>query len=428
MYFSPSASISEIPRLYRDLVAITGWRPWQSRIAALVQNIRDNPLIEDYVSDRYTLEWEMSKLHRRIQAGRPLTQPRTYEEYCLYSFMAMIAKSHRMLTPTGQNNLSGMLRSALDNESGLATLQHEMIIAAALLSKDFDITFSDIESGGGFDFLAKKSGIELEVECKTHSADIGRKVHRRQLYQFGGEILPLLNSALTLRSGGQFARVILPGRLDGKTQKLQVLSACLKTVFEQGISFSGPDPCRIEYRSFNLAGSPFEASDPQDVEKTALRRFITDSLGHPAHNILAKVDPGNAAVVVSIESIQPDNVTESIENQLKKLVKRQLTGSRPGLICVRFVDITEDQLLEIAQYDKDEGASSLRRMTSNLFDREDWRQVHTVSYFAPGHATYFSSQSGETTTTHTRESGSAYVFVNEDHELAADSRLRIFTA
>lgn len=55
-------------------------------------------------------------------------------------------------------------------------------VAAHLKSRGFSACFHDLESGGGFDFLAFSNTIHLEVECKFLSADIGRKLHRRRVY------------------------------------------------------------------------------------------------------------------------------------------------------------------------------------------------------------------------------------------------------
>lgn len=215
MHFDTAASLSEMTTLFRTFVAITGWQPWKERLASFRQQVKANPLLEEHFAERYSLELEMEHLHHRVQLGRKIKLPETYRSYALLSFIAIVARIHDRLSSNGQRRLAGMLRDGLKAEYGLAPLQHKMNVAAHLMSKGFDVEFSDIESGGRFDMLAEKEGVEIEVECKTHSADIGRKIHRLRLYQFGEQIFSLLQSGLDRRSGGQLARIRLPGRLGG---------------------------------------------------------------------------------------------------------------------------------------------------------------------------------------------------------------------
>jgi hypothetical protein len=279
-----------------------------------------------------------------------------------------------------------MLRSGLSDEYGLASLQHEMTVAAHLMSKGFDVTFSDIESGNGFDLLAQKEGIEIEVECKTHSADIGRKVHRRRVYQLEKHIISIMNSALDNDQNGKLVRIIVPKRLDGNNQHLQTLAACFVEALRNRMSLSGPEPCAIEYRTFPLTGSPFDTVNPRGVKLEHVRQYLEDQIGFPIGHALMLFRPKRGAVVVTVESAQPDKVMDGVVRRLKELVKNQLTGRQPSLICIRFSDLAEDGLLRIAKDDKAGRASSLQRATSMLLDRDDWEHVHTVAYTVPGHA------------------------------------------
>jgi hypothetical protein len=425
MHFEITADPSEMLALHRRFVTITGWEPWEKRLVALGQQVKENPLLKGHFAERYALELEMGKLHRNVRLGRKIKLPKTYQAYALLSFIAMIARTYDRLGAEGQRRLAGMLRSALDDEYGLAPVQHEMNVAAHLMSKGFDVTFSDIESGGGFDMLAVREGVEIEVECKTHSADIGRKIHRRRLYQLGGCMLSKLESALARRDGGQLAQIKLPKRLDGIDRHLRDISECLDSVLREGISFAGPEPCAIEYRTFSLTGGPFGTTNPSGLEMEVARQYLQEEIGHPIGDALTLFRPSYGAVVVTVESAQPDRVIDGLVRQLKRLAKRQLTGTRPGLICVRFSDITEDELLELAEGDKAGGASSLQRATSMLLNRPDWRNVHTLAYVVPGHLNASTSENEHIRTQTLQGTGPSYSFTNPHHQLASDPGLRI---
>ena len=69
-----------------------------------------------------------------------------------------------------------MLVDGLQSDKGLLPLQHEMTTITHLLLNGFNVTCHDLENNGGFDFLASRDGVEVEVECKMVSGDIGKQL------------------------------------------------------------------------------------------------------------------------------------------------------------------------------------------------------------------------------------------------------------
>ncbi len=426
MYFEPQAVPAEIVPLFRRFVTITTWKPWKARLAALEQQVTSNPLLREYFAERYSLELEIGRIHRILRRDGKIGLPATYQESGVLSFVATAARVHQRLSPQGQRRLAGMLRSGLDAEHGLTSFQHEMGIATHLMAQGFDVTFSDIQSGGGFDMLAEREGTEMEVECKTFSGDLGRKIHRRRLYQLGGHVLPPMVAALDRRPGGQFARILLTGRLQGTDQQLRNIHERLAKVLQDGRSDPAQEPCAVEYRTFSLAGSPFETMEPETLEREVVRQYIEREFGLPIGNVMMLFRPSHGAVVIAVESLQKDAVMPGLVRQLKQSVKHQFTGARPAVICVKFSDITEQELLEIGEQYRSGQPSALQIATNYLLNRDAWRHVHTLAYFAPGHLTMSRAVDDQSVTRSVQEQGQAYVFTNTHHDLAGDARLSIF--
>lgn len=426
MYFEPQAVPAEIVPLFRRFVSITTWKSWKARIAALEQQVTSNPLLREYFAERYSLELEIGRLHRILRRGGKIGLPATYRETAVLSFVATVARVHQRLSPQGQRRLTGMLRSGLDAEHGLTSVEHEMGIAAHLMGQGFDVTFSDIEASGRFDMLAERGDVEVEVECKTFSGDLGRKIHRRRLYQLGGYVYPLMVEALDRRPGGQFARILLTGRLQGTDQQLRNIHERLAKVLQDGRSDPAQEPCAIEYRMFSLVGSPFETTEPEALEREVVRQYIEREVGLPIGHVMMLFRPSHGAIVIAVESLQKDAVMPGLIRQLKQSVKRQFTGTRPAVICVKFLDITEQELLEIGEQDRSEQPTGLQIATNHLLNRDDWRHIHTLAYFTPGHLTMSRAVDGQSMTRSVQERGQAYVFTNTHHNLAGDDRLTIF--
>jgi len=108
-----------------------------------------------------------------------------------------------------------------------------MSVATHLSNAGFDIDFVDLEGKQRFDFLARKEGIELEVDCKTVSGDVGRPVHRRRAL----EIFHLIYSALAEqvdRRESRAVRIVIPSSLHGRDEYIGSLSKLvIQSVREQ---------------------------------------------------------------------------------------------------------------------------------------------------------------------------------------------------
>lgn len=426
VHFESQVVSAEMPSLVRQFVSITTWEPWAERLAYFDRRIADNPLLDEYLARRYPIELAMGQLHRRQLRSQKIKLPATHTETALLSFVAIVARVHHRLNPLGQKRLAGMLRSGLDTEAGLAPLEHEMGIAAHLMGRGFDVKFSDIETGGGFDFLAERDSAVLEVECKTVSGDLGRKIHLRRLYQLGDRVFPLMTAALERRACGQLARIVLPDRLNGTDQQLQAICERLTKVLDTGELIPRPDPCAIEYREFSLVGGPFDASNPATIEREAVRQHVERAVGLSIKHVVMLFRPPSAAVMVAVESLQNDGMMSGLVRQLKESVKRQFTGTRQEAVCVKFLDVTQRDLLAIAEEDRSGQPSALKIASNNLLDREDWKLVNTLAYLTPGVPVASRAIDGRVVTNSIQEQGRTYTFKNFHNPLARDPRYSIF--
>jgi hypothetical protein len=301
-----------------------------------------------------------------------------------------------------------------------------MGIAAHLMRRGFDVRFSDMQTGRDFDFLAERDGAVLEVECKTVSGDLGRKIHLRRLYQLSGRAYRLLDQALDRRNGGQLARILLPERLHGTDQQLHAICECLAQALDNGSPIVGPDPCTVDYRAFSLVGSPFETTSPKEIRREDVRQYVQRAVGLAIENAALVFRPRSGVVILAVESRQKDAVIDGLVRQLKDSVKRQFSGTRPGIVCVKFLDLTQRDLLEIVEQDGSEQPSALRIASSYLLNREDWKPIHTLAYFTPGDRVASVGNDGQVMTRSVQEQGHTYTFENTNNPMAGDTRYSIF--
>jgi hypothetical protein len=424
MHFEPSATPAECRALVSRFAAIAGWSNLSKRFGWLVQQKRDNPLVGQYLSERFSLELALEQIFRHRQVtGRLPGLPLQYADHSLYgayALAAMVARIHHRLSDRGQTRLAGMLQDGLKSDNGLAPLAFEMAIASHLLARAFDIECVDLEGTGRFDFLAARAGVELEVECKNVTGDLGRQIHRRRLYQLSGHIHRHLRAGAD-RGGGHLLEVVVPTRLHGETSTMLSIAHAVATSISTAAPYAN-DCCSVGYSAFDIHGTPAEA-DPASFDEQKARVFVEQRFQIENPHAFFLFRPGRGVVVLVLSSAKKDVVLGGLHRQLSTGAE-QFTGTRPAALCVRLSDVFEHDLTTLAESAE---VSGIQRLTNYLLQTPKRAHLHTLAYAAPGKIVAQERKIGGDTLRHSlHESGLAWFFVNPNHPQAADNRYSVF--
>jgi len=174
----PTVTSELIPYLPRFL-KLVGGDAWQKRRRQLVHDMRRSDTQIKIVSDYHWLEIFLSEQADAVASRGRLDEPTMPEDFAVLQFAAMVVEVFDRLSPRGQNSLQGRLRSALAAETGFAALYLEFDMARRLFDEGNEVEFSDLEGTAQYDLLFSNERISGEVECKSLSADAGRKIHRK---------------------------------------------------------------------------------------------------------------------------------------------------------------------------------------------------------------------------------------------------------
>lgn len=421
MRFQVDIRESDVPLLVEQLLHIVGVEPWSKRFEWLAREVDENRHMAEWLRARCNIEWELGAAIANGDLLKPeLFRIHNLGRYELAGFCAGLVQIYSGLSAVGQNRLRGTLLDGLKSDKGLLSLQHEIATAVHLVRAGFNVDFHDFESGGGYDFLAKNDGIELEVECKMFSADIGRKIHRRLSSKLFNVLEPVINQIFRGVSKGLVIRIALPDRLTpAPTQHNGIRRAVELGVLAGGVYKS--EYCDVSVVDFNIANSPFSATEIMQIDHKAAKEYIGGLTGNSNSTLMIMVSPGERVVVAMLESKQPDSVLKGIRRQLRDGAVDQFSQTRPACLVAQLHDLTNAQLYDLASSDSPlrYGAHGLQIMTSDLLQSESRAHVHSVVY--RGRAT-FATEDGAV--------GSpswAYVMKNARHPLANDLRYSPFS-
>jgi hypothetical protein len=435
MYFDTNVRPAEIPAFLHSFTEITGLAAWQKREKDFAHQVHHNPLIEAYLDSYFGIERSMIYVRRyRKNTGRipdVMNTPST-KLAALYTFAIGITRIFRQLPKSGQDALRKKITGALDDEVGLSPLAFEIRTVAHFMAAGFDVEFHDLCEGGGYDFLVRKADIEMEVECKSVSGDVGHRVHVRRQYQ----LAPFISGPMhTTRKDGAVKVLIvtLPDRLYPNHEFMRAIGARISEALSKFQSVSEGAPCAVSYHELPIAGSPFDCASPPRISENEVidycNRMIGDEIGHT----IMTFSPRRSATVIALRSAKPNSFLKYVYRDLKEAASKQLSGTKPGVICVEFRNLTSTQLREIAAAPAQSGEpTGIQLMNAQFFKGGARNHVHTLAYVAPGSFVRSVSHRPDLQTpgiiqdTTVSEDAISYFFENKNHPNFADRRYRAF--
>lgn len=421
MRFPVEIHEADAPLMLERMLQITGHEPWTKRLEWLAREADENRYMIDWLRERFGLEWE---LHASIQSddlqGKGKFRVNSAARYELAAFAAGVVQIYEGLTLNGRNRLRGMLLDGLKEEKGLLPLQHEVSTAVHLVRLGFDVEFHDLETGGGFDFLAKRGNAEVEIECKMFSADVGRKIHRRLSAKLFKVLGPTLDQVFQTATRGLLVRITIPERLTPSPQQHEGIRRTVERALIAASPFESED-CVVTVQDFAIEGSPFAAKSFSQIPKAVARRFISDLTGQRNPTLMMFVSPGKRTVVTLLESEQPDAVLKGIRRQLRDAASDQFSRTRPGCLVAQLHDLNEEQLRSLAMEDSNSrpSAHGLQIMTSDLLQTATRSHIHSIVYRAKPVTP--SEDDGMISSP-----SSTYVIRNAGHPLASDPAYAVF--
>lgn len=387
MHFNVDGRPEEVAAFVNRAVAIPGLKAWTKREEDFARQIQSNPLIERYLETQFGIEYSMFAVRRHVKnTGRIpsiINSPRN-DLGQLYSFAGIAARVFPLLSAAGKNALRTKMLGALKDNIGLAPLAFEMRTVAHLMACGFEVEFVDLCGEERFDFLIRRSNIEMEVECKSVSGDLGHQIHLLRQYQLGPYLWPSMK--IGSKDGVvQLLVATLPDRLHGQREYLATVAERITKALTGRIDVNDSEPCSVSYREFPITGSPFDRALRSTItEEDALQYchgVMRDELGH----VMMMFQPQRNATIVALRSTKPDHFLRGLYRNIKEAASEQLSGTRPGVICVQLRNLTTASLRDLAENPGlTRTPTALQLMTAKFFDSDARAHVHTLSYIAPG--------------------------------------------
>lgn len=329
MRFDPVRKLEDLASRLTDFLLLTGDKRWWKRTNQLMVEVQHSPYRAKIVSDYHWLEMELSaQLIVLREHGRLLPDEVSARSMGALMFAATVVDVHERLSEAGRAALIGRLRDGL--KTGFAGLYLEIDLTQLLLLEGFEIMLADLEGVARHDLQFRRERIEGDLECKSLSADAGRKIHRRDFYRF----IDTLGSCLLERTKNapEVLLVTLDDRLPGDNVSQRTLRAAALQLFAEARVSS------MRGNFFTLKREPFERRLGEALEKAQgdFRAACQRTYGNHCH-VAGSMGEGGGCLVVVRSQREDDHSKPQLE-ALRTAVS-QLSGRRPGFIAIQYEEI-----------------------------------------------------------------------------------------
>jgi hypothetical protein len=397
-------------------------KAWQKRFDSHKLEKARNPFGADEFRERHTIQITMVEVqeHRKKTGHYPDVLSASAAIHRLYAFAAMFTNVYDRLPAPSQKIFAGRLRGGLKDDVGLNPLAFELLIASHLMQMKADVEWHDLGTGG-FDFVVRRGGSEAEVECKTFSADVGRSVHQRRVYQLGDAVHGDISDALD--SHGSFlADVVVEGHFTGKI--VEGAANSLRAALRSRTDVAGPSPCSVAFHRLSRSNLPPRLQSGK-FEAIDVSEFVAQRLNLHNQSLLAVFRVNKGFAIIVVRSSKSDDVTGGIYAQLKDGT-RQFSGNRPAILCGHLLDLSPEQILELYRAQQRGERSGINHIATRLF-KGNRPFLHSIYFTSPGSLQRHEEIRGDVLRNNVRESGLSFAFMNPDHPAASNKSLQFFS-
>jgi hypothetical protein len=356
----------DAPRLYASLVAALGREALEKHLKKVNKEIKSEKgaYLHEWTLPRNRLWLGLQKLEAGLGSGRA-----NLSDVDVRIALEASAVIERVGNPVLLSK-SQSWAHRLINEDQTSPILFEMKTAAGLWQAGYDIHWEATgpQPRRSCEFVAVGPDLSLEVECKSQSADAGRKVTRPRFYRLVDE----LSQRLFKRNIVGTVDVLVPKRMPGEAEwRREVVSSV------EAMAASGVEQTRV-------------LADDTEISTSliAVGRLILPpgSLGaeldmpqapfaHVATVKSKNSGMGDRRIVIRVRSRVEDHVLDAIYTDLKDAT-HQFTGNRAAIIYVFVPEVTSFEGLQ--------SGSSIATMSDHYFREYAPPFIQFVAYVSDG--------------------------------------------
>ncbi len=339
----------QLEATYARFVELLGGKPWLKVTQDHQFQFTANPLSEVQITREYSVAYGLASFDQKGMALQGSSEWSTALHGLTFAAQAcQLAEND--FDERSRRSFIGRVRGAFSNPDDMRALRFEMLTALSLYKQGARIHWPESTEGPEtFDILATtKDGLEVEVECKSISADKGRPIKERDAGELFNRLLRKL--PVTHKAGELLlVKIQIPEKLSKSHAELDRLASGIADAFKASRSEASENI----FINQKVVEAPF-LFDPKsdDYIRFAIGE-LADRASGPAegHRAIAYSSGSKTGLCIEITSTQASQVLEAMRQTANRAVRKQMTGTRPGCLVLRMEGLSRESLIQLASED-----------------------------------------------------------------------------
>lgn len=339
----------QLEATYSRFVGLLGSKPWIKVTQDHQRQFAANPLSKEQITREYRVAYGLTHFD---QLGMALYETEIWPTVIhALTFAAQVCElAEEGIEDRSREAYIGRVKGAFKNSDDMRALSFEHLTALSLYRQGLRIHWPDDSTGPEtYDLLVTtQDGMEIEVECKSNSADKGRAIPLQDATEFLNRLRRQLPT--TLHAGQALAvKVRVPQRLPKAHAALDLLVSEVVGALLAGAATTGGN-VSIAQKTLD---APFLLK-PQtneylksEIGKLADREFGTAE----GYRIVAYDETSKNVVCIEVASGRAPRIFNALWETAKHAVQNQMTGRRPGCLVMRMEGLTHEELIRLASDD-----------------------------------------------------------------------------
>jgi hypothetical protein len=325
---------------WKEFIEWVGFSTFLEALERKHKSLDDWSVFKEIAPRLFSIEYGLKSALTKWRSTRKLWYPKDKSTYDAYSFVGACIQIKRQLSDDQARVFRRRVISELLPNGRLCHLDHEFRTAQSLVEFGWQITQFGFCGDPGPDFVAKRGTIEVEVESKCLSPEIGLGVS----YDFAARLMARLNREL----GSQHPLCLTKIRteLPGQIQSAGGVDAIKRRVLE---SYSKMEDVNSEVLRITIETSslqeffnrfPDVQSDEWLLETFSAIRTREGDYGY-------FIRRNEELIFCNLVPLRPNQQAKKIMKLISTTCERQFSKQRPALLWLHL------QGLEPRQIDND---------------------------------------------------------------------------
>lgn len=372
---------AQVPEMFQRFSTAIGEEHWRKRVRQCKQEMKGNIFLREYLIQENEIAFQLDQLSELAhRLGR--IPPAEAENRSVYPALALVVQTLSVLDSSAKDDAERFrrrLHGAFKNPADMRGLRLELVAATHFARRGNRISWPETTGTGTFDLLVEGDGrAPLEVECKSIGEDKGRRIHRRELIDFATLLKPHLRSTTSGLRRGLSVVVTVPDRLPSSHRERVDFAKVLGRVIFAGSACHLADGTTVRMTDFDAA----QVNTSRRPDPRELRATVDAISGTNNRSAIVIGTHEGGMLALTIQSQRDDALMTSVLDTLSDAAKRQLTGSRAGMLMTGFDGLDGEQLRSIAAQDQDSSqpATALRVAVSRFLSSATRNHVVGVGF------------------------------------------------